>query len=124
MRDRAIDFVPISWHKVIMRLSLFRIVSVIILIVVAVMFTGLSGSVSAAFLKKAEKSCCDECNRNNDKSPIHCSTPDCPLFLCFSIDKVPSFALLISVGSVYLPQFSEQLHLESPVKQIFHPPKA
>ncbi|MCL4476210.1 MAG: hypothetical protein M1508_08290 [Nitrospirae bacterium] len=105
-----------------MRLSLLRGSSWALLIAAVFMFTGLSATISAASFEKVEKSCCDECSKDEGQGPDHCSTPDCPMFLCLSINTVPPFMPLNFLGSVYIPQFVEELHLKSFVKSVFHPP--
>ena len=105
-----------------MRVSYFRIVSVILLVVVMIMFTGLSTSISAIHLEKTDEPCCDECNKGESRNPDHCSAPDCPMFLCLSINTVPPFMPSISLEGVYVPQTFEESHLKSFVKSVFHPP--
>jgi len=100
----------------------FRAVSFLVLIAVVLMFAGLSTSVSAAIIEKSEKSCCDGCSKNGGQNTDHCSTPDCPVFLCLSVNTVSPFAPVALLGSVYIHQLVEELHLKSPVKSIFHPP--
>lgn len=94
----------------------------ILLLAVVLMFTGLSVNVSAATLENAEKSCCDECSKEIGKTSDHCSTPDCAMFLCLSVNVVSPFTFSELSGSINIPQFAEQPNLESPAKPIFHPP--
>jgi hypothetical protein len=99
-----------------------RVVSCLLLIAVIFMFTGLSTHIYAAPVEKAEKSCCDECSKTEGQDPDHCSTPDCPMFLCLSINTVSPFMPLNFWGSLYIPQFVEELRHKSFVRSIFHPP--
>ena len=100
----------------------FKFVSIIVLIAMTFLFTGLSATASAAFFEKSEKSCCDECTKTEGQNPDHCSTPDCPMFLCLSMNTVSPFTPSISLEGVYIFQSVEELHLKSSVKSIFHPP--
>lgn len=103
-----------------MNRTLSKVSALIVLIAVALAFTGLSTTVSAALGEKAAKSCCDECSKTEGRGPDHCS--ECPMFLCLSINTVSPFMPLNFLGGVYIPQFVEELHLKSFVKSIFHPP--
>jgi hypothetical protein len=100
----------------------FKFVSIIVMIAMTFLFTGLSATASAAFFEKSEKSCCDECNKGVNPNSVDCSTPECPMFLCLSINTVPPFMPLNFLGSVYIHQPVEELRLELSVKSIFHPP--
>ena len=104
-----------------MKRFLFRVVSIIILFAVVSIFTGLS-DVSAALLMNVEKPCCDECNKNGSQSADHYSAPDCPMFLCLSMDTVSPFKPSIPREGVFIPHSVKEFHLTSPVKSIFHPP--
>ncbi len=106
-----------------MEMRIFRVVSAIVLITVFSIFSGLPESVSAVLYGKAEESCCDECNKDETQIPTHCSTSDCPLFLCLSTNIVSPFMLSVSSESVYFLQFVKELHPKSPIRAIFHPPK-
>jgi hypothetical protein len=86
------------------------------------MFTGLSTSISAIHLEKTDEPCCDECNKGDEQNTGHCSTPDCPMFLCLSINTVPPFMPLTLLESIYIHQLVEELYLKSFVKSVFHPP--
>jgi len=99
-----------------------RIVFLIVLITAVLMFTGLS-STSAAMSEKSENSCCNECNKKDEGNKSdHCSTPACPVFLCLSMNIVTPFTPLNLSGSIYMPQFAEELLIKPPAKTIFHPP--
>jgi len=89
------------------------------------MLTGLSDSFSAAFLQKAEKTCCDQCNQNEEQTPRtnHCSTPDCPLFVCLAINIDSPFALFASFEGILIPLFIPEPILKPLPKSIFHPPR-
>jgi hypothetical protein len=100
----------------------FKFVSIIVLITVTLLFTGLSATASAASFERSDKLCCDECNKDENQSPANCSTPDCPHFLCLSIDMASPFTLSISTENVYIPKFEEELFLKLIPKPIFHPP--
>ncbi len=105
-----------------MQLNPFRVTSVIVLIAVVMMFTGLSAPVSAAPLEKPQKSCCDECNKGEGQSPDHCSTPDCPMFFCLSMNMVSPSTPSIQTESVFVTQPAREFHLSISTKPIFHPP--
>ena len=99
-----------------------KILAFILLLAVFLMFTGLLTTAAASIIDQPEKSCCDECNKNESQSTDHCSTPDCPMFLCLSANVISPFTLSELSGNIHIPQFAEQLNLESPAKPIFHPP--
>jgi hypothetical protein len=99
-----------------------RIVSLIVLIVVLLMFTGLSSYANVVPSENPVKSCCDECNKEAGKTSDHCSTPSCPMFLCLSVNAVSTFTLSELSGSIRISQFSEELSRESLPKPVFHPP--
>jgi len=105
-----------------MQISIARICAFIILIAVILVFVGPTASVFASSQENTEKSCCDECNKSNGQGTDHCSTPDCPMFLCLSVNTVSPFMPLNLSGSVHLPQFAEKLDLKSSANSIFHPP--
>ena len=49
-----------------MRFSFFRLISIIVLISVVIMLSGLSEPAFASLVEKAEKPCCDECNKRRE----------------------------------------------------------
>lgn len=106
-----------------MRFSFFRLISIIVLISVVIMLSGLSEPAFASLVEKAEKPCCDECNKGANPNSVDCSTPDCPHFLCLSIKTVSPFILSVSAENVYIPKFAAELSLKSIPRPIFHPPK-
>lgn len=99
-----------------------KIFTLVLLVVVGLMFTGLLSTASAVDFEKAAKSCCDECNKNERQRTGQCSTPDCPMFFCLSVNVVSPFTLSELSGSINIPQFSEEFIRESQPKLIFHPP--
>ncbi len=100
-----------------------RIVSLIVLITVCLVFTGLSSYATVTTPEKTAKSCCDECNKRGEASKSdHCSTPSCPMFLCLSMNIVTPFTPSIQTESVFVPQISSETYLITPAKAIFHPP--
>ncbi len=99
-----------------------KVFTLVLLVAVSLMFTGLLTTAPAVDVEKAAKPCCDECNKNESQSTDHCSAPDCPMFLCLSVDVVSSFTPSELSGSIHIPHFAERLNLESPAKPIFHPP--
>ncbi len=105
-----------------MKAIFFRVNIYVLLIAGILMFTGISTVASVGIVEKAEKSCCDECNEGNAQSPAHCSTLDCPMFLCLSTNMVSSFTPFISLEGVYMLQLIEEPVIKSPVRSIFHPP--
>lgn len=106
-----------------MQASLFKIVSIMVLISVISMFTGVAEPVSAAPLTKAEKTCCDGCDSDEGQESAPCSTPVCPAFLCLSFDAVeifvPQVTSLITTSNY---SFVVQPILKQFTKSIFHPP--
>ncbi|WP_298271121.1 hypothetical protein [Geobacter sp.] len=108
-----------------MRTKTFRIISLIVLLAVVSMFTGLETAVSAAPVTKIEKSCCDGCGQDEDQdnSPAPKSAPGCPAFLCLTVDNVEPVTLQV-ISSEIIPVFA---FIPEPipdpfVKSIFHPP--
>jgi len=61
-----------------------KFASTIALLPVVLMFGGLPVSVSAVFIEKAGKSCCDDCHKGASQKANNCSTPDCPIFIFIS----------------------------------------
>jgi hypothetical protein len=101
----------------------FRAFSIVVLVIAITTFTGLPDSVSAALEDKGAESCCDACNQSNEKSPDQCSTPECPVFLCLTVNLGSSFTLPVPFERVYVPQFPREPILKPFPKLIFHPPK-
>jgi hypothetical protein len=120
-----IDLSFINGYKENMRVVFFKIVSIIFLVVVVSIFTGLPESVSATLFEKGEKSCCDECDKNEEQSPgtNHCSTPGCPLFVCLAINIDSPLILSVSFESIYTPLPNTEPILKLLPKSIFHPPR-
>ncbi len=125
VKGKGIDFLLMNGYKSIMKVNPFKMISLILLVSAALMLTGFSESFSSAFLEKAEKSCCDECNNGEEKTPgaNHCSTPDCPLFVCLAINIDSPFVLSTSFEGIYVPLFSPEPILKPLPKSIFHPPR-
>ncbi|MCL4490369.1 MAG: hypothetical protein M1510_00470 [Nitrospirae bacterium] len=105
-----------------MQITLSKVLALVVLIAVVFMLTGLSTSASTAIIEKTEKSCCDGCSKTENQTSDHCSTPDCPVFLCLSMNIVTPFTPSVQTEGVYIPHFIEGVHLKSLVKPIFHPP--
>lgn len=100
-----------------------KVSALIVLLAVALAFTGLPSFVSAAHSEKVEKSCCDECDKTGEKSKAdNCSTPTCPLFLCLSMNVAMPFTQSIQTAGVVVRQLSSEFYLSTPTKAIFHPP--
>ncbi len=100
-------------------------VSIVVLTAVVLVFTGLPGSLSALILAKTDKSCCDECNKDEaqDSGSNQCSTPDCPIFVCLSMDIDSPFILSASFQGLYIHFDKSELVPKPLPKLIFHPPK-
>lgn len=100
-----------------------RIASLIVLLSLVVVFTGLSSYAAVASPEKTAKSCCDECNKKDKASKSdRCSTPDCPMFLCLSMNVVTPFTPSIQTESIFLTYHVKEFHLSISTKPIFHPP--
>lgn len=100
-----------------------RIVSLIILIAVCLVFTGLSSYATVTPSEKPAKACCDECNKRGGSSKSdHCSTSTCPMFLCLSMNIVTPFSPLIQTASIFALQIISESYLIIHTKAIFHPP--
>lgn len=106
----------------------FRFIAILVLLAVISMFTGLETAFSAAPVVKAEKSCCDGCDHDDDqdapasKSVPH-SAPYCPAFMCLSVNVVEPITLQV-ISSETIPFFTfipEQIP-DPFIKSIFHPP--
>ena len=111
-----------------MRTKTFRIISLIVLLAVVSMFTGLETAVSAAPVVKTEKSCCDGCGHDGDQdSPASQSVPQsapyCPAVMCLSFDVVEPITLQV-VFSETIPFFAfiPESIPDPFIKSIFHPP--
>jgi len=98
---------------------------IVLLITVILTLTGLSESFAAAFLEKSEKPCCDECNGKEEQSPgaNHCSTPDCPVFVCLAINVDSPFVLSNSLEGIYNLLLILEPNLKPLPRSIFHPPR-
>ena len=105
-----------------MNRSLPRALALIVLIAVCLVFTGLSSYATVTPPEKTAKSCCDECNKEAGKTSDSCSTPDCPMFLCLSMNIITSFTPAVQTESVFVAQHAKELHLSISTKPIFHPP--
>lgn len=99
-----------------------NLITVMVLVSVVFLMTGAQSYVSAASLKNTETPCCDECGKSDARTSDHCSTPDCPMFLCLSINTVSPYTLSTSKDSVYIPQFTKESAIKFLAKSIFHPP--
>lgn len=108
-----------------MRSKVFRIISLIVLVAVVSMFTGLETAVSATPVVKAEKSCCgggqDE-DQDSSPAPIK-SEPGCPAFLCLSVDVVEPLATQV-ISSELIPflAFIPKPIPDPFIRSIFRPP--
>jgi len=115
-----------------MRLKILRIISLIVLLAVVSMVTGLGTTASAAHAVKIEKSSRDDGKQNDGEKcpaderqqcPTPCDSSFCPLFACMVADIASPIALLVahledssffSFISTYIP--------DPFIKSIFHPP--
>ncbi|MBI5892882.1 MAG: NAD(P)-binding protein [Deltaproteobacteria bacterium] len=96
---------------------------IIVLIAVAQIFVGLPLSASAASYEKDEESCYDTCDIDTGHGSTPFSTPDCPLFLCLSIEVAEPFTPHISLKAIVSPPFvTPFIGLKPFVNSIFHPP--
>ncbi len=102
-----------------------RIAAWIVLIAVCLMSTGFQSSATVAPIEKPQKSCCDECNKKDEGAKSdHCSIPNCPMFLCLSMNIVAPFTPSIQTGRVFVSYTVREFHLSISPKSIFHPPVA
>jgi len=99
-----------------------RIASLIVLIAVSIAFTGVSSHALPSPSAQTTKSCCDDCNKEEGKTVDHCSTPDCPMFFCLSMNIVTPFTPSIQTESVFVTRHTKEFHLSISLKPIFHPP--
>ena len=96
-----------------------------VLIAVFLMFTGVASYATVTAHETDVKSCCDNCHKKDESSkPVPCSTPDCPAFLCLTMDIVAPFTPSLQVESVFIVQPIMEFPLSISTKPIFHPPVA
>lgn len=111
-----------------MRLNSFRFITIILLLAVVSMFTGLESAFSAAPVEKAAKSCCDGCGHDEAQErpatqTVPPSAPHCPAFMCLSFDVVKPIALqLILSETILFFVFIPKIIPDSFIKSIFRPP--
>lgn len=86
------------------------------------LFTGFFTPVYVTDVKEVEKSCCDGCNKTEGQKAEHCSTQDCPAFLCLSINTISPFTLINFWTSISNTHSVEEFYLTSFMKSVFHPP--
>lgn len=107
-----------------MRTTWFRIISVIALIAVVTMFSGLASTIDAAQTVTLAATSDNHCNPGNPhECPIPCETQVCPLCICVIADTI----LPIEIETSY--HITESSYLETSesipdpfVREIFHPP--
>jgi hypothetical protein len=101
--------------------GILRVFSIVLLLSVFFMFSGVSSTFFYANSQIANKSCCNNCEKESNKKD-NCSTPDCPAFLCLSIDFVKIFSPQIFFNEKTLPKKIESQNIKFLEKSIFHPP--
>lgn len=104
------------------KLISLKVVSFLLLFSMFFLSTGLVTPVYVTTVQKVEKSCCDGCSKTESPDSEHCSTQDCPFFLCLSINTVSPFKLINFWTSSSNTHFVEEFHLTSFIKSVFHPP--
>ena len=104
----------------IIKLMKVRVLSAIVLVAVALMFTGVG---ELTRVPSGEKSCCDDCHKGQSQNPDRCSTPDCPVFVCLSMAVEPPLAPAVAFAGVPVHHSDPGLHLELLPQSIFHIPK-
>lgn len=99
-----------------------KTISLALLLVVLIMFSGLSSFVAAQTPDASAKSCCDACSKEKTRNANTCSTPDCPLYLCLTANMVSPVSILApeAVRSSLSPVEAHSPF--SAVKAVFHPP--
>lgn len=109
-----------------------RIISLIVLLAVVSMVTGLGTAASAAHAVKIEKSSCDDGKQNDGEKcpgdegqqcPAPCDSSFCPLFACMVADIASPIAQLVaplqdSSFFSFIPTHIPDAFITS----IFHPP--
>ena len=106
--------------------SLLKIIAFVVLLAVVSMFTGLETAFSAISVAKADKSCCDGCNHDEeqDSSPTPPSAPNCPAFMCLSFDVVVPVTLQVIYTEIMTSfSFTPESIPDPFIKSIFHPPR-
>lgn len=111
----------------------FRIISLVVLLAVISMVTGLRTTSSTAHTLKTEKSSCDGDGKQNDgdqcpgdegqQCPTPCDSSICPIFTCMVADiPSPIDQLAASLQDVSFFSFIPK-HIPDPfITSIFHPP--
>lgn len=99
-----------------------KVISIIVLIAAAQMFMGLPLPASAASYENDEESCYDTCDIDTGHESAPYSTPDCPLFLCLSVEVAEPFTPHIFLKAIVSPSFVTPFVLKPFVNSIFHPP--
>ncbi len=97
--------------------------SIILLFSLALLFSGVPGSLSAAFFKQTGKSCCEDCRQKENQSSDRCSTSDCPIFLCLAVTVDSPFELFTSSTSIPASELNQEPILFPLEHSIFHPPR-
>ncbi|MBT0895312.1 hypothetical protein KI811_16005 [Geobacter hydrogenophilus] len=110
-----------------------RVISLVVLLAVISMVTGLGTKFSAAHVLKIEKSSCkgdgkqndkgDQCPEDEGQCPTPCDSAFCPIFTCMVAD-FPSTIELITAPLQKVSFFGFiPAHIPTPfITSIFHPP--
>lgn len=117
----AFCYYPMLYLIMVKRKSL-KLVSFLLLFSMFFLFTGFLTPVYVTDVKEVEKSCCDGCNKTEGQKAEHCSTQDCPAFLCLSINTISPFTLINFWTSISNTHYVEEFYLTSFIKSVFHPP--
>lgn len=115
-----------------MRSKTFRIISLIVLLAVVSMVTGLGTTASASHAVKIEKSSCDNGKQNDGEKcpgdegqqcPTPCDSSFCPIFTCMIADIPSTIAHLVApLRDVYFFTFTPTYIPDPFITSIFHPP--
>lgn len=107
-----------------MRTTWFRIISVIALITIVMMFSGLASTIDAAQSVKIEASSDNRSNPGNPhECPLPCDTEVCPLCICVIADTVLPLELQVSFHITVLSYWDVLEAIPDPfITEIFHPP--
>ena len=110
----------------------FRIISLIVLLAVVSMVTGLGTTASAAHAVKIEKSSCDDGKQDDGEKcpgdegqqcPTPCDSSLCPIFTCMVADiPSPIAQLLAPLQDISFFTFIPTYIPDPFITSIFHPP--
>lgn len=107
-----------------MRSTAFHIISFIVLIAIAVMFSGLPATASVAQAVMVENTSCNHGNPDSGREcPSPCATSVCPFFLCIAADTVVPTEVQVKLSEMESVFSFISKPIPDPfVNSIFHPP--